>query len=145
MTIDSVRSAAAEVTHLFASLLQPVPDLSAIWPGQAAGNSGGLLMPVLAGVAAAITVTLMLAIYFQTGDRSYRDMIRHGLAAALGLSLLAVVIYDMRNAALAHILKTSTVPTAQFETQWRETTARARALAAEMEQASHPAPEAHQG
>jgi len=119
-------------------------DTSPIWPDQAAGDGSGLLMPALAGVAAAVTVALMLAIYFQTGYRSYRDMIRHGLAAALGLSLLAFVIYDMRNAALAHIARTQG-PAARFELQWQRTTERARTLAAEMDRASRPAPAAYQG
>jgi hypothetical protein len=101
-------------------------------------------MPALAGIAAGVTVALMITIYFHTGYRSYRDMIRHGLAAALGLSLLAFVIYDMRNAALAHILKNPVGSVAQFESQWQQATERAKTLAAEMERAGH-SPEAHQG
>ncbi|MGC1553400.1 MAG: hypothetical protein WA806_11540, partial [Bradyrhizobium sp.] len=87
MNLDSLRHAAADLTNLFAA---------GIWPDPSTDDAG-LLMPALAGVAAGITVALMLAIYFPTGYRSYRDMIRHGLTAALGLSLLAFMIYDMRN------------------------------------------------
>ena len=138
MNLEPLHSAAAEMTHLLSSLT------ANLWPDQGA-DGGGLLMPALAGVAAAVTVALMLAIYFQTGYRSYRDMIRHGLTAALGLMLLAVVIYDMRNAALAHIARTQLRPAAEFELQWQQTTQRAKALAAEMERTTRPAPEAHEG
>ena len=107
--------------------------LAAFWPDFGADDGSGLVMPGLAGIAAATTVALALAVYFQTGYRSYRDMIRHGLVAAIGLTLLAFAIFDMRNAALAHIAKAQIRPTAQFELQWRETTERAKALAAEMD------------
>lgn len=116
-------SAAAELTSLLS-------DPAGILP---ADDGTGLLMPALAGIAAAVTVALALAIYFQTGYRSYRDMIRHGLAAAIGLALMAFVISDMRNAALAYLVKTPEKPAAQFELQWQKTTERARELANEME------------
>jgi hypothetical protein len=118
MNLDPLPTVAAEMTSLVSNL--------------SADDGTGLLMPALAGVVAAVTVALALAIYFQTGYRSYRDMIRHGLAAAIGLALMAFVIYDMRNAAMAHLVKTSVEPTAQFELQWRETTERAKELATEM-------------
>ena len=138
MNLEPLHSAAAEMTRLLSSLT------ANLWPDQGA-DGRGLLMPALAGIAAAVTVALMLAIYFQTGYRSYRDMIRHGLTAALGLILLAFVIYDMRNAALAHIARTQLRPAAEFELQWQQTTQRAKALAAKMERTTRPAPEAHQG
>ncbi len=142
MNLDPISTAVAQMTSLFHQLLHSMPD-AGIWPDEGADDGSGLLMPALAGVAAAITLALMLAIYFQTGYRSYRDMIRHGLAAALGLSLLAFAIYDMRNAALAHIAKVR--PAAGFELQWQTTTERARTLAAEMGRTIRSAPEAHQG
>jgi len=61
----------------------------------------GLVMSALAGVAAALAVALVLSIYFRSGYRSPRDILRHGLAATIVLALLAFVIYDMRHAALA--------------------------------------------
>jgi hypothetical protein len=144
MNLDPISTAVAQMTSLFHQLLHSMPD-AGIWPDEGADDGCGLMMPALAGVAAAITLALMLAIYFQTGYRSYRDMIRHGLAAALGLSLLAFAIYDMRNAALAHIARTQLRPAAQFELQWQTTTERARTLAAEIGRTTRPAPEAHQG
>jgi hypothetical protein len=142
MNLDSLRSAAHETASLLASSVQ---SLSPAWPSPTADDGSGLMMPALAGVAAAFTVALMLTFYFQTGYRSYRDMIRHALVTAVGLSLLAFVIYDMRNVALAHIVTRTAGPSTQFELQWQQTTERARALAAEMGQITHSAPEAHQG
>jgi hypothetical protein len=144
MNLEPLHGAAAEMTSLFHQLLQSVTDTSPIWPSQGIDGSS-LLMPALAGIAAAMTVALMLAIYFQSGYRSYRDMIRHGLAAALGLSLLAFVIYDMRNAALAHIAKTQLRPAAEFQLQWQQTAERAKTLATEMASRTRALPGAHQG
>jgi ABC-type amino acid transport system permease subunit len=143
MNLDSLRSAAHETASFLAS---SVHSMGLVWPGPAADDGSGLMMPALAGVAAAFTVALMLTLYFQTGYRSYRDMIRHALVAAVGLSLLAFVIYDMRNAALAHIVTRTAGPSTQFELHWRQTTERAKAIAAEMNQpTSRPSPEARQG
>jgi hypothetical protein len=130
MNLDPIRDAASEATGLLHSLLQSMPDTALISPDQGFDDGTGFLMPALAGIAAAITVALMLAIYFETGYRSYRDMIRHGLTAAAGLSLLAFAAYDMRNVALAHLAPTSARPATQFELRWRLTT---------------DLPEAHQG
>ena len=144
MDPDQIRNAAAEMTALFHQLQQSVTDMSGIWPGQGTGWSSQL-MPALAGVAAAVTVALMMAIYFQTGYRSYRDMIRHGLAAAVGLSVLAFVIYDMRSATIAHVAKTPVRPAVQFEMQWRTATVTARTLATEMDRTTRSLSSAHQG
>ena len=138
MNLDPIRNAALEATTLFQSLLVSMPDTSGIWPDQGVDGGGGLLMPVLAGAAAGITVALMIAIYFQTGYRSYRDMIRHGLAAAIGLALMAFVIADMSNAALAYLVKTST----EFEQRWQQSSERAPSIAGEMERRL---PEARKG
>jgi hypothetical protein len=143
MNFDPISTAVAQMTSLLRQVVHSVPD-TPIWPDQGADGSG-LLMPALAGVAAAVTAALMLAVYFQTGYRSYRDMIRHGLTAALGLSLLAFVIYDMRNAALAHIAKAQVRPAAEFELQWQKTTERAKTLAAEMDNLTRSLSGAHQG
>src|SRR5579871_2051228 len=119
MILEPLHNAVTGTTGLFSGI-------AAIWPDFAADDQSGLMMPALAGVAAAVTLALMLTIYLQTGYRSYRDMIRHGLTAALGLMLLAFVIFDMRNAALAHIAKAQPHPTAEFQLQWQKTTERAR-------------------
>jgi hypothetical protein len=138
MNLDPLHTAAAEMTSLVSGAAAILPDLSA-------DDGTGLLMPALTGIVAAVTVALALAIYFQTGYHSDRDMIRHGLAAAIGLALMAFVIYDMRNAAMAHLGKTSVSPTAQFELQWQKTTERAKELATETGRTTRSLSEAHQG
>jgi hypothetical protein len=125
MILEPLHNALTATTGLFSGM--------GIWPDFGTEDGTGLWMPALAGIAAATTVSLALTIYFQTGYRSYRDTIRHGLVAAIGLSLLAFAIFDVRNVALAHIARTHVQPTAQFEMQWQQTTQRAKALAAEMD------------
>src|SRR5579871_826510 len=143
MNLETLRNAATDAAHFLASSVQ---SMGLIWPDPTVPDGTGLMMAALAGVAAAFTVALMMTLYFQTGYRSYRDMIRHGLVTAIALSLLAVVIYDMRNAALAHIAAGTMGPSARFELQWQQTTERAKALAAEMgHTARRSSPEAHQG
>jgi hypothetical protein len=75
----------------------------------------GILMSGLSGVAAALAVAIVLTVYFRTGYRSSRDILRHGLAAAVVLALLAFVAYDMRHAALAYLGINPTKPTVEFE------------------------------
>jgi hypothetical protein len=75
----------------------------------------GLLMSGLSGVAAALAVAILLTVYFRSGYRSFRDVFRHGLAAALVLGLFAFVAYDMRHAALAYLGINPTKPAIEFE------------------------------
>ena len=75
----------------------------------------GLIMSALAGVAAALAVAIVLTIYFRTGYRSRRDLMKHGLAASAALVLLAFVISDMRNAALAYLGINPAKPAVEFE------------------------------
>ena len=75
----------------------------------------GLLMSGLSGVAAALAVAIVLTVYFRSGYRSFRDIFRHGLAAALVLGLFAFVAYDMRHAALAYLGINPTKPAIEFE------------------------------
>ena len=81
------------------------------------GPDGGLgmIMSALAGVAAALAVAIMLSVYFRSGYRSRRDVVRHGLAASAVLVLLAFVISDMRHAALAYLGINPTKPAVEFE------------------------------
>ena len=136
MNPEPLHSAISTTTSLLSGI-------AGIWPNFGADDGNGLVMPALAGIAAATTVALAMTIYFQTGYRSYRDMIRHGLVAAIALALLAFAIFDMRNAALAHLAARTAEP-AQFELQWKQTTDRAKALAAEMDGRTRSL-SAHQG
>ena len=75
----------------------------------------GMVMSALAGVAAALAVAIMLTVYFRSGYRSRRDLVRHGLAASAVLVLLAFVILDMRNAALAYLGINPTRPAVELD------------------------------
>jgi hypothetical protein len=78
-------------------------------------GSLGIIMSALAGIAAALAVAIMLSVYFRSGYRSRRDLVKHGLAASAVLVLLAFVISDMRNAALAYLGLNPAKPTVEFE------------------------------
>jgi len=81
------------------------------------GPDGGLgmMMSALAGVAAALAIAIVLSIYFRSGYRSTRDIVKHGLAAALVLALIAFVVYDVRHAALAYLGINPSQPASEFE------------------------------
>ena len=75
----------------------------------------GMLMSGLSGVAAALAVAIVLTVYFRSGYRSSRDVLRHGLTATVVLALLAFVAYDMRHAALAYLGVNPAKPAVEFE------------------------------
>ena len=81
------------------------------------GPDGGLgiVMSGLAGVAAAIAVAIVLSVYFRSGYRSRRNLLKHGLAASAVLVLLAFAISDMRQAALAYLGLNPAKPAVEFE------------------------------
>ena len=81
------------------------------------GPDGGLgiIMSALAGVAAALAVAIVLSVYFRSGHRSRYDLVKHGLAASAVLVLLAFVISDMRQAALAYLGLNPAKPAVEFE------------------------------
>jgi len=79
------------------------------------GGGLGIVMSALAGVATALAVAILLSVYFRTGYRTGRDVVRHGLAATLVLALVAFVAYDMRQAALAYLGINPTRPAIEFE------------------------------
>ena len=111
-----VLKGAAEIAALpgasISAWLRTVADSLGLFPDD---SSFGLLMSALAGIAAALAVAILLAVYFRTGYRSLRDIVCHGLAAALALGLLAFVVYDMRHAALAYLGINPTKPAVEFE------------------------------
>ncbi len=75
----------------------------------------GVAMSALSGVAAALAVAIVLSVYFRSGYRSPRDLVKHGLAAGLVVALVAFVVYDMRHAALAYLGINPTKPAVEFE------------------------------
>jgi len=76
----------------------------------------GVVMSALAGVAAALAVAILFSVYFRSGYRSPRDLVKHGIArAAIAAALTAFVVYDMRHAALAYLGINPAKPAVEFE------------------------------
>jgi len=98
-----------------ASLLKMVGDRTGLFTDDSPDGWLGLLMSGLSGVAAALAVAIVLTVYFRSGYRSGRDIVRHGLAAAAVLALLAFVASDMRHAALAYLGINPAKPAVEFE------------------------------
>ena len=119
MNITSpILTSAARVAELpadsVASLLKIVGFGTGLFDDSPDGGLG-LIMSALAGVAAALAVAIALSIYFRSGYRSRRDLVKHGLAASAVLVLLAFVISDMRHAALAYLGINPSKPAVEFE------------------------------
>jgi hypothetical protein len=83
--------------------LRVIGDFSGLFATDGPDGGLGMVMSGLAGVATALAVAIMLSVYFRSGHRSARDVVKHGLAAAAVFALLAFVAYDMRHAALAYL------------------------------------------
>jgi len=112
---DSAAGLAGLPGDAVASLLGAVADRMGLLPGDGPDGGLGLVMSALAGVAAALAVALALTLYFRTGYRSGRDIVRHGLAAIAVFGLLAFVAYDIRHAALAFLGINPSKPAVEFE------------------------------
>ena len=117
------------VTSFFNTVADSVESVGSLLPGSwnALANDSpddgiGMLVSGLAGMAAALGVALLLTIYFRR-YRSGRDMVRHGLAAAAVLGLLAFAAYDMRPAALDYLGIGASRPQAGLEIQPPKTAA----------------------
>jgi hypothetical protein len=97
------------------SFLKTIGNLTGLFADDGPDGALGMLMSGLAGVAAALAVAIFLTVYFRSGYRSVRDVVKHGLAATLVLGLLAFVAYDMRHAALAFLGINPAKPAVEFE------------------------------
>jgi hypothetical protein len=75
----------------------------------------GMVMSGLAGVATALAVAIVLTVYFRSGYRTMRDIVKHGLATLAVLGLVAFVAYDMRQAALVYLGINPAKPAVEFE------------------------------
>jgi hypothetical protein len=95
--------------------LKAVGDSFGLFADDSPDGSLGMLMSGLAGIATALAVAIVLTVYFRSGYRSLRDIVRHGLAAALVLGLVAFVASDMRHAALAYLGINPSKPAVEFE------------------------------
>lgn len=108
-----------------ASFLKMVGDATGLFADDSPDGPLGMAMSGLSGVATALAVAIMLTVYFRSRYRSARDIVRHGLAAALALGLLAFVASDMRHAALAYLGINPTKPAIEFEIRLPRTAASA--------------------
>jgi hypothetical protein len=97
------------------SVLRMIDDFAGLFATDGSDGGLGMVMSGLAGVATALAVSIMLSVYFRSGYRSARDIVKHGLAAAAVLALLAFVAYDMRHAAMAYLGINPVKPAVQFE------------------------------
>jgi hypothetical protein len=97
------------------SFLKAIGDSIGLFADNSPDGSLGLLMSGLSGVATALAVAIVLTVYFRSGYRTARDIVRHGVAAAAVLGLLAFVVSDMRHAALAYLGINPSKPAVEFE------------------------------
>ncbi|WP_441256472.1 acriflavin resistance protein [Bradyrhizobium sp. 482_C4_N1_1] len=91
--------------------MNPLPSLLT----ESADGRLGVLMSALAGIAAALAVALAMTVYLRLSYRSWRDVVRHGLATLAALALFAFAAYDMRHAALAYLGLNPSKPAVEFE------------------------------
>ncbi|MGW1423111.1 acriflavin resistance protein [Bradyrhizobium manausense] len=97
--------------------------LSSLWTESADGQLG-IWLSALSGIAAALAVALAMTVYFRLGYRTWRDIVRHGLATLAAIALFAFAAYDMRHAALAYLGLNPSKPAVEFEIRMpRETLA----------------------
>ncbi|MHB0767255.1 acriflavin resistance protein [Bradyrhizobium sp. 5.13L] len=88
--------------------------LSSLFAESADGRLG-ILMSALSGIAAALAVALAMTVYFRLSYRTWRDVVRHGLATLAAMILFAFAAYDMRHAALAYLGLNPSKPAVEFE------------------------------
>jgi hypothetical protein len=81
----------------------------------------GYLMSALSGAATALAIAIVLTVYFHTGHRTARDVIKHTLAALFALGLLGFAASDMRNVALAYLGINPGKPAVEFEIRMPKT------------------------
>jgi hypothetical protein len=113
--LNGAAHAAALPGDSVTSFLKIIADTTGLFADDSSDGVLGMLMSGLAGIATALAVAIVLTVYFRSGHRSGRDVLRHGLAAAAVFSLVAFVVYDMRHAALAYLGINPTSPAVEFE------------------------------
>ncbi|MGL9618207.1 acriflavin resistance protein [Bradyrhizobium sp. U531] len=82
---------------------------------ESADGQIGILMSALSGIAMALAVALAMTVYFRLSYRTWRDVVRHGLATLAALVLFAFAAYDMRHAAAAYLGLNPSKPAVEFE------------------------------
>jgi hypothetical protein len=96
------------------SFLRMIGEGTGLFDDSADGGLG-MVMSGLSGIAAALAVAIVLTVYFRSGYRTTRDIVKHGLATLAVLALVAFVAYDMRQAALAYLGINPSKPAVEFE------------------------------
>jgi hypothetical protein len=117
--LSSIPQEAADLAGLpgdsVTAFLREIADYTGLLTDDSPDGGLGMLTSGLAGIAAALAVAIMLTVYFRSGYRSARDVVRHGAATALVFGLLAFAVYDMRHAALAYLGINPSKPAVEFE------------------------------
>lgn len=114
--LNGVARAAELPADSITALIKTVADSTGFPPGTDSPDGWlGMAMSALAGVAAALAVAIVLTVYLRSGYRTVRDLVRDGLAAVAVLALIAFVVSDMRNAALAYLGVNPSKPAVEFE------------------------------
>jgi hypothetical protein len=113
--LKSAAHAAEIPSDSVTSFLKSVGDSIGLFADDSPDGPLGLVMSGLSGVATALAVAIVLTVYFRSGYRTARDIVRHGLAAVAVLGLLAFVVSDMRHAALAYLGINPSKPAVEFE------------------------------
>jgi hypothetical protein len=116
---SSILTGAANLAELpgesVTSFLQMVAHATGLFADDSSDGVLGTLMSALSGIAAALAIAIVLIVYFRSGSRSARDILKHGIAAAVVFALLAFVAYDTRHAALAYLGINPSKPAVEFE------------------------------
>src|ERR1700681_1102790 len=97
------------------SFLRVIGDFTGLLAADGPDGGLGMVMSGLSGVAAALAVAIVLTVYFRSGYRTARDVVKHGLATLAALALVAFVAYDMRQAALTYLGINPSKPAVEFE------------------------------
>ena len=104
--------------EVITALVRKIGELTGLF-----NDDGGLgfVLSGLAGTAAGLAVALALIVYFHTGYRTARDVLKHGIAATVALALVAFVAYDMRHAAFDYLGLNPSKPAIEFEIRMPKT------------------------
>jgi hypothetical protein len=78
-------------------------------------GGSGVVNSSIAGAAAALAVAIAMTLYFRTGYRTFRDIMKHGFAVLAVLGLLVFVAFDMRAAAFDYLGINPARPAVEFE------------------------------
>src|SRR4051794_4143592 len=102
------------LTGFITGFLGTLGAFATAWPA-ALDQRLGMLAPIVAGAATALAVAIAMAVYFRSGYRTSRDVVRHGVATIVVVALVAFAISDIRHAALSYLGINPAKPAVEFE------------------------------